>query len=300
MKPHLSRIKLKRSLVAYGFVTPAAVLFVVFVLVPFINTFYLSTVQWDGVGAKTSVGLKNYAEALRDEDLRNGFVNNIIWVGFYVSVPVLMGLFLALGLTREGIRGGNKLQVVYFIPHVLSTVVVVFIWKWIYSSRIGVLSLGLQALRLVDGPYGILGDPRYALYGLIAISVWRVYGFCTIVYVVGIQNIDTSLYDAARMDGANAVQSFLNVTLPGLAAVTTFLVLLQVINTFQVFNYVFIATGGGPGQSTEVVSTLMYQESFVMNEVGYGSAIAVILALILLVFGVMFINSREKKTAATM
>jgi ABC-type sugar transport system permease subunit len=298
MTPHFSRRKLQRSLIAYGFVGPAMILFAVFVLAPFLNTFYLSTVQWDGVGAKTSVGLRNYVEAFSDRDLGNAFVNNLVWVGFYVSVPILLGLFLALGLTRERVRGGNKLQVVYFIPHVLSTVVVVLIWKWIYSSRMGILSLLLQALHLVDGPYGLLGDPKYALYGLIAISVWRVYGFCTIVYVVGVQNIDTSLYDAARIDGANALQSFINVTLPGLASVTTFLVLLQVINTFQVFNYVFIATGGGPGNSTEVVSTLMYEQSFEMNEVGYGSAMAVILAFVLLGFGIMFINSREKKTAS--
>ncbi len=295
MRFRLSYRKLRYSLVAYTFILPAVLIFAIFVLVPVFNTFYLSAVEWDGVGAKTFVGLKNFARSLTDENLHNAFKNNIIWIGFYVAFPILVGLFLALGVTRKGIKGGNKLQIVYFIPYILSTVVVVFIWKWIYNSRIGILSKLLQALHVVDKPYGILGDPLFALYGLIAISIWRVFGFCTIVYVVGLQNIDPSLYDAARIDGANAFQSFLHVTLPGLASVTTFLVLLQVINTFKVFNYVFIATGGGPGRSTEVIAMFMYLQSFVMNQVGYGSAVAVILAFILLIFGILFINRREKR-----
>lgn len=287
--------KLKTLALGYSFVLPALIIYAIFVFVPIFTTFYYSTLKWNGIGRKAFVGLSNFARLLTDKGLHAAFLNNGIWLVFYVAGPIAVGLALSLGITRPGVRGGNTFQAVYFIPYILSTVVVVMVWRWIYNAKIGILSVGLQKLGIIDKPFGILGDSNLALYALIVISIWRQFGFCTIVYVVGLQNIDPDIHDAAKIDGANALQRFFAVTLPGLSAVTTFLVLLQVMNSFKIFNYVYIGTNGGPGRSTEVIALLMYNQSFVMNDVGYGSSIAVVLTLILLTFGIFYINSREKK-----
>lgn len=289
------REKNKVNVIAYAFILPALIIYVIFLFIPFFITFYYSTIEWDGVGEKVFVGFSNFKRLLTDTGLHAAFINNGIWLVFYVIGPISLGLLLALGITKPGIHGGNIIQAVYFIPYILSTVVVVMAWRWIFNAKIGILSVGLQAIGLIDEPFGILGDPNWALYALIFISIWRQFGFCTIIYVVGLQNIDPDIHDAARIDGANAIQRFFNVTLPGLSSVTTFLVLLQAMDSFKIFNYVFIGTNGGPARSTEVVAYIMYKESFIMNRVGYGSSIAVVLAIILLIFGIFYINAKEKK-----
>lgn len=291
--------KLRTSIIAYLFILPALVIFIMIILIPTLETFYLSTLKWDGVNPnKVFVGFDNYLKAFTDPGLHNALVHNLIWMIFRMPIPVLIGLLLAVAITKKGIKGRDKWQAAYFIPFVLATVVVALIWRWIYSSKIGILTWLLQTLHIVDKPYGILGDSRFALYALILIHIWRTYGFCTVIYVVGLQGIDQSLYGAAMLDGANAWQRFRFITIPGVSAVTTFVILLSMIDAFKVFNIVFLTTVGGPGSSTEVVTLYIYKQSFFMNRVGYGSTVAVFLTLILVAFGIVFVSRREKKEVA--
>lgn len=295
----LSYRKVRNSVIAYLFILPAFIIFTMIVIVPTIDTFYLSMTNWDGVNpVRTFIGFNNYLKALFDKELHKAFVNNIVWIIFFVSVPLFIGLSLAIGITKKGIIGREVFRTVYFIPFILSPVVVALIWKWIYSPNVGILTWILQTFHITNRPYSILGDTKLALYGLIMLHIWQTFGFCTIIYMIGLQNIDQTLYDAAALDGANALQKFWYVTLPGLSNVTTFLILLNIINSFKVFNPVFLLTAGGPGRSTEVAAFYLYKHAFMLNRVGYGCTIAVFLTLVLIVFGIFFITRREKKTVS--
>ena len=144
---------------------------------------------------------------------------------------------------------------------------------------------------------GSLEILRSPFKSLIFTHMWMLFGFCTVIYVNALQNIERDLYDAAMIDGANAFQRFIHITLPGVSSVTTFLVLLNMINSFKVFNQVYLMTQGGPVNSTEVVAHYMFKQAFRLNHVGYGSAIAVLLSIVILIVGIVFISTREKETA---
>ncbi len=291
--------KLKSSATAYLLILPAFFIYFLIILIPSINTAYLSLTKWDGMNpVKKFVGFANYIKAFQDAQMYNAFVNNVIWVVLLITVPLALALLLAVTATKRGIFGRDQLQAIYFIPHVISPVAVALIWTWIYNPKIGLLSNILMALGIAGKPYGILGDPNLALYGVIFTHIWGIFGFCTVIYVNALQAIDQSLYDAAMIDGANSFQRFVHVTLPGISSVTTFLILLNMINSFKVFNQVFLMTQGGPVGRTEVVGYVMYVHAFKLNRVGYGSAIAIILTVVVLILGIFYISNREKRITA--
>ena len=294
----LDKSKLRRSLIAYSLILPAVIVYAAMILTPSANTVALSMVKWDGMNpVKTPIGLANYVEALSDPRIYHALANNLIWLAVLVTVPLAVALTLSVAVTKRGILGRDQFQAIYFIPHVLSPVVVALIWSWVYDPTVGLLSHLLQWLRVVDKPYGVLGDPDAALYSLIFTNIWGDFGFCTVIYVNALQAIDQSLYDAATIDGADAFRRFVHVTLPGISSVTTFLVLLNMINSFKVFNQVFLMTTGGPLGRTEVVGYAMYIQAFKLNRVGYGSAIAVLLTVIILIVGVFYLSNRERRMA---
>jgi ABC-type sugar transport system permease subunit len=269
--------KLRSSGVAYLLILPAFFIYFLIILIPSINTIYLSLNKWDGMNpVKKFVGFANYIKAFQDPQMYNAFVNNIVWVALLITVPLTLALLLAVTATKRGVWGRDQLQAIYFIPHVISPVAVALIWTWIYNPKIGLLSNMLMSLGLSGKPYGILGDPNLALYGIIFTNIWGIFGFCTVIYVNALQAIDQSLYDAAMIDGASSFQRFVHVTLPGISSVTQ----------------------GGPVGRTEVVGYVMYVHAFKLNRVGYGSAIAVILTMVVLVLGIFYISNREKRITA--
>jgi ABC-type sugar transport system permease subunit len=288
----------RKSLIAYLFLFPALAIYTVIILFPSANTVFLSLMKWDGLNPiKVFVGFANYAKALNDGRFHGAFVNNLIWLVMLISVPIIISILLAVAVTAKSIRGRDQFQAIYFVPYVLSPVVVALVWRWIYSPRIGLLSGLLRAFHIVSRPYGVLGDPKFALQSLIFTHMWMLFGFCTVIYVNALQNIERDLYDAAMIDGANAFQRFIYITLPGVSTVTTFLIMLNMINSFKVFNQVYLMTQGGPVNSTEVVAYYMFNQAFRMNYVGYGSAIAVLLSIVILAVGIFFITLRERNSA---
>jgi ABC-type sugar transport system permease subunit len=246
MKKHkhfLNSIENRLTLSALQFIAPAFLVYSVLILVPVLNTLYLSFFEWNGLDpVKHFVGLRNYIEAFHDKYFLKSFMNNIIWVVLLITIPLFISLMLGIAVTTDKIKGRDQFQAVFFIPYILSPVVIALIWKVFYSPNIGVLSFILQRLHMVDKPFGVLGDQNWALYGLIFVHVWNLFGFCTVIYINGLQSIDPELYDAAKIDGANAYQKMIYVTLPGVSTVTTLLILLLMINAFKTFNFVFLMT----------------------------------------------------------
>jgi ABC-type sugar transport system permease subunit len=183
------------------------------------------------------------------------------------------------------------------MPQVLSTVVIGIIWNWIYNPIFGILNEVLDAVGLEDLSRGWLGDPDIALYAVLIAAIWATIGFVFVILLAGLQNVSKDLLEAATVDGANVWQRFWNVTVPQMASVLNVVIALLLIGGFSVFDIVFVMTGGGPANATEVLATYTYKEAFTQNNVGYASAIAVVITVISLIASVTFIRLRERQEA---
>ena len=183
------------------------------------------------------------------------------------------------------------------MPQVLSTVVIGIVWNWIYNPIFGILNESLDAVGLEDISRGWLGDPDVALYAVLVAAIWATIGFVFVIFLAGLQNVSKDLLEAATVDGANAWQRFWNVTVPQMASVINVVIALLLIGGFSVFDIIFVMTGGGPANATEVLATYTYKEAFTQNHVGYASTLSVVITVISLIASVTFIRLRERQEA---
>jgi ABC-type sugar transport system permease subunit len=279
----------------YLFILPALALYAVFFLYPFVQSFYISLTSWNGVDRqKTFIGASNYLKLLNDGMMWNSLLHNLVWVILGTLAPIGLGLLLAVLLSHKNTRGRTVFRTIYFMPVMLSPVVVGIIWGWVYNPIFGMLNKILEFLGLGALSRGWLGDPHLALYMVLIAAVWSYFGFCLVVILAGMQNIDAELYDAASIDGANAWQRFANVTIPQLGNVLTMIVAYTLIGGFNVFDIVYVMTGGGPANSTELIATYTYTQTFRVNSVGYGATLSMVMTLLSLVASYAFIKLREK------
>ncbi|MFN8469967.1 MAG: sugar ABC transporter permease [Caldilineaceae bacterium] len=282
---------------AYAFVLPALLTYAVFVLYPFLITIYYSMTDWDGAQPqKNFIGLANYQRMLGDPLMWLSLQHNLIWIAVGTITPVALGLGLAT-LVWSGVRGRLFFRTVYFMPVVLSTVVVGMIWSWIYHPIFGPINLVLRAIGLDSVARGWLGDLTWAIYALLLAGLWAYFGFCFVILLAALQNIDMELHDAAKIDGANAWQRFINVTIPQLSAVLTMLLAYTLIGGFNVFDIVYIMTKGGPANATEVLTTYTYTMAFKQSQVGYGAALTMVITILSLIASYLFISLRERSSA---
>lgn len=180
------------------------------------------------------------------------------------------------------------------MPVMLSPVVVGIIWGWVYNPIYGMLNKMLASVGLGGLSRGWLGDPKLALYMVLITAIWSYFGFCLVVLIAGMQNVDTELYDAANMDGANAFQQFFHVTIPQLGSVLTMITAYTLIGGLNVFDIVYVMTGGGPANSTELIATYTYKQSFQLNAVGYGASLSMVMTLLSLVASALFMKFRAR------
>jgi ABC-type sugar transport system permease subunit len=286
----------RQYVTAFLFLLPALSIYLVFALYPFFGSLHLSLTSWNGIDAtKEWVGFRNYVTAFSgDPIMLQALWHNIIWIVAEVALPLILGLLLAT-ILWDGGKGLTLFRTVFFLPYVLPTVVVGIIFGLIYNPIYGVLNQSLEMVGLGAWKQGWLAQPNTALLSLIAISVWATFGFSATVLLAGLQNIDFDLLDAAKIDGANVWQRFVNVLLPQLSHVITLLVSLALIGGFKVFDLVYVLTKGGPGYHTEVLATYIFKQSFAQSQVGYGAALSIILTAIILVVSVIFIRVRERR-----
>jgi raffinose/stachyose/melibiose transport system permease protein len=267
--------------------------YVLFTLAPLLHTVYYSLFDWDGLTPKTWVGLANYGEALSDSVLRDSFVHSAVLIVYYAVFPVIIGLVLTAALTRAAIRGFRFFRTVLFLPQLIAGVVIAQAWTWIYASD-GPLNRFLELIGLGSLARPWLGDFTWALPSIGAIGSWVTFGLCMVLFIAGVQKIPTSLYDAARVDGAGPVREFFAVTLPGLRAEILVAFVLTTINALRSFDIVYNTTAGGPGGSTIVPSMYMYQNAFLYNRVGYAAAIATVLAIAIFVLAALVLRIGDR------
>ena len=275
--------------VAYLYIAPALLFYLIFAFGPLIYTTWLSFFRWDGITVGEWVGLDNYDRVLSDPAIRSSFVHSLVLVVFYAIIPCALGLFLASVMAHARIRGIGFFRAVLFLPQTIATVVVAIAWVWIYGQN-GPINEGLRAIGLGGLARSWLGDFNLALPAVGLIGTWVMFGLCMVLFLAGIQKIPQSLYEAARVDGAGRMREFFAVTLPALRGELAVALTLTTIMALRTFDLVYVATSGGPGSSTTVPSWLVYQNAFATGRVGLAAAVAVVLTVI--IFAVAFLITR--------
>lgn len=265
-----------------AFVAPAVIAFAVFALKPILDTAYTSLFKWDGIRVAEWVGFDNYARLFASNVIQNTFWHSLVFIFFYSLLPTAIGLVLAGTMTRIRIRGIAVFRSVLFVPQILSSVVVAVAWRWIYDLD-GPLNAVLRAVGLDWITTAWLGDFDTALVSVGFIGTWVQFGLCMMLFLAGAQRIPTELFEAARIDGANAVREFFTVTVPGVRNELRIALVLTTIFALRNFDIVWNTTAGGPGTSTTVPSVYIYQGAFLTREVGMAAAVAVVLTLIIIV-----------------
>ena len=284
--------------VALAFLLPSAVFLGLFVLVPTGQAFYLSLFDWNGLSAKMNfVGLQTFLDALVDPRFLASLALTLVWWIMHLVLAVGIGLFLATVIARVT-RGRAVFRTLLFLPHVLSLSVVGVVWAQIYHPSIGLLNDVLKNLGLGFLIQAWLGNTTTVLPAIGIASAWQAYGFYMVIYLAAIQGISRELYEAARMDGANILQEFWHVTLPGLYNATTTVMVLAFISALKGFGSVWAMTQGGPGTSTELVSVYLYREAFQYGEVSKAAAGGLILGFIVIAITMVFNHWRDRGAQA--
>ena len=277
----------QRDVAPWLFLAPGILIFLIYVIIPIFQSVWISFYEWDGLGPKTWVGLGNYVDLLDDDSFYTSLRNNIIWLVLYMlAIPAGLAVALFLNQTVAGIRLYKSL---FFFPFVISQVVVGLIFSWFYAPDFGLLP---KILGVVTGTeIAVLADERYATYGVIAAGLWPQIAYCMILYLTGLNNINSEQVEAARMDNAKGWSMLWNIIIPQLRPATFIAVVVTVIGALRSFDLISIMTVGGPYGSTRVLSYFMYEQALSEYGVamGYGAAIAVVLFAIMLVFITMFI-----------
>jgi len=272
--------KMRAAVRGWLFVGPVVLGTFLFNVLPLIPTFYFSFTRWNGLGDPSWTGLDNYTRALSggDDVFYTSLKNTFVYTIGYVPLGIAIGLVLAL-LANRPLPGMPFFRALFFLPMVTSLVAVGIVWRWIYNDRFGALNWGLGELG-IDGPRW-LGEPNPAMFAVIMTGVWTSMGYNMIILHAGLQSIPQDLLDAASVDGAGAWSRFRNVTLPFLSPTIFFLSILAVIGSFQVFALILIMTGGGPGSATYVYIFNLWEQAFQLRNMGYGSALAVMLFFVI-------------------
>ena len=279
------------------FLTPGVLFFVVYVISPIIQSFNISLYDWDGMGQATYVGLANYEELLDDRAFEISIWNNLKWLALYL-LAIPLGLMIALFL-NQNVVGIRIYKSLFFFPFVLSQVVVGLVFSWFYLPREGLLNAVLTFFGF--DTINVLGDPSMATYGIIAAGLWPQTAYCMILYLTGLNAVDPEQIEAGRLDGAKGTRMLWHIILPQLRPATFIAFVVTIIGALRSFDLISIMTNGGPFGQTRVLSFYMFEKA--LSEygfrMGYGSAIAVVLFLIMLVFIAYFLWSmyRDEREA---
>ncbi len=272
---------------AWLFILPALLGTLIFIIIPVFCSFGLSFVKWDLVNQEQFVGLQNYRDIFSEGLFWKILINTVIFAVSTSVLGVIIPLILAVILNSK-IRGSEFYKTAYFLPFITPMIVIGVVWQWIFDPNIGMLN---QFLRL---NINWLYDSHFAMPALIIVSVWKLIGYNMIIFLSSLSSINNSLFEAAKIDGANAFQTFKNITIPVLSPSIFFVVIITVISSFQVFDLIYLMTEGGPFDSTNVLVYAIYKNAFEYFNVGKASAMAYVLFVIILVLTLVQWNLRKK------
>lgn len=288
----MTKRTIKNAATAYLFLLPNFIGFLIFTLIPIVCSMGLSVMEWDSANPMVFVGLNNFKKLLTDETFKISLWNTVYYSIFTVPLTMAASLGLALILNQK-LKGINIFRTIFFFPHVASLVAIAVVWNLLFHPTLGPVNNILRALGVANPP-GWTSSIDWAMPVIIIVSVWKSMGYYMILYLSGLQAIPSELYEAAKMDGANAFQRFKSITLPMLTPTTFFVSIMLTIACFKVFDLVSVMTNGGPGRATNVLVLHIYNTAFINYEFGYASAVSMVLFLIVLIITIIQFRSEKK------
>jgi multiple sugar transport system permease protein len=283
----------RNTVLGWSFILPNFVGFAVLTLVPVVVLFYLAFTDWNVFGVANWVGTDNFRQLLDDDSFWTALRNTVYYTVFHIPLTLASALGLALLLNRK-LRGVAFFRTVAFFPYITSIVAAAQVWNMLFSPEYGPVNAALRFVG-VDHPPGWTVSADWSMPAVILVGTWREMGYYMLIFLAGLQTVPAELYEAARVDGANAWHQFWTVTVPGLRPTTFFVTVMLTIGSFKVFDLILVMTNGGPGQSTLVLSQYIYRKGFEENQFGYASAVSIVLfALCFLVTVVQFLVNKRR------
>lgn len=280
-RPAMSPARRRSRRIGLLFALPGLLLYGGIVLWPLLQSIQYSFYKWDGVTTSTWVGLQNYINFFTDPVLRETLGHVLVLIVFFALLPIALGLFSAALITRAKRPGMAVYRWIFFLPQVLTSVVIALLFKRMYAPE-GPINEALRAVGLDALTKNWLGDFTWALPAVGLIGTWVTFGFCMVLFISGTASISPDLYEAARMDGAGPMREFFAVTLPGLRGQIAVALTLTITAALRAFDLIWVTTRGGPGTSTQTPAVALYKAAFVNPNVGQAAAIGVVMALLCL------------------
>jgi ABC-type sugar transport system permease subunit len=288
------RRSLRPALVGWSFILPNFLGFALLTLVPMVFGLALSFMDWSPWGDPEWVGFENFERMFRNSTFWFALWNTTYYAAGHIPLTMAVSLGLALLLNRT-LAGLGFFRTAFFLPYVTSLVAVAVVWNMLFNPASGPVNQFLQLVGVSDPP-GWTSSTAWAMPAVIVASVWRDMGYYMVLFLAGLQTIPTELYEAARVDGANAWQRFWNVTLPGLRPTTFFVLIMCTVASFKVFDLIVVMTDGGPGRATKVLSQMIYEEGIREGRFGLASAISLVLFVLVAGFTVIqFLIQRRRE-----
>ncbi len=284
-----SVVKLKSTLLIVMMIAPAFIIFTTFVILPVVQAGYYSLFKWNGLGPLDNYrGLANFLKTFKHDIFITALINNLKVVVFSLVFQLPTAFLLALLIGRKRFFGSMIFRGFYFFPYVLAEIVVGIIWKFIYDPEYGIPTVFIQLIEGSDRQIALLGSTEHAFTAIFVVIFWKYIGFHMILYIAGLQGVPKELEEAAVIDGANKFQVVLNVIIPCMKSAIMISFFLSVIGSFNVFDIVWAMGQGGPVHSSETLVTYMYNFGFRRFAFGYGSAVAIIIFFLCLIFNYFY------------
>ncbi|TJY44030.1 sugar ABC transporter permease [Cohnella pontilimi] len=289
----MGRLAVREAMWAYLFIAPVVLGLAVFYMAPAVASFYLSLTQWDGLSSPSFIGLENFVELAQDEVYLRSLWNTLLYT--FATVPLTCALALVLAaLLNTSIKGMTAYRTIYFIPVITMPIAVGMVWRWLYNSQYGLINYVLGSLHLPQPNW--LFDERIALMSIVIISVWSGIGYSAVILLAGLQGISQNYYEAADLDGASKIYQFFKITIPLLGPSLFFVLVISFINSFQVFDLVYIMVGRNDSllDATRTVVYSVWENGFKFFNMGYASSQAFVLFVVILLFTIVQMYFQKK------
>nr|WP_317430532.1 sugar ABC transporter permease [uncultured Blautia sp.] len=279
---------------AYFFLLPAAVIYLSVIVAPVCYSFFISLFKWNGIGEKQFVGLSNYINLFKgDKIFHTAIINNLIWIVLTIFVTMTIALLFAVILSKQ-FRGRTFFRGFFYFPCVIAPIAVAIIWRWIYNPNIGFINEFFKALG-INFTQRWISDPNVSLYAVFAAALWQAIGQPMILFLAGLQAISPDVLEAATIDGANGIEQFFLIKVPLLKDTFVIVIATLIVAAMKVYDVVQGLTGGGPNNATQMLSTYMYSQVFQYNNVGYGTAVACIMVLMMMIVIIPYVSFTAKE-----
>lgn len=275
------------------FILPAFALFAVFIMIPLVYGLVMSFTDYGGFNMKAHfIGLDNYSRLFQDDYFRVSLKNNFIYTLLFVPLTMLLALLSAVALNSV-LHLRKYLRMSFYFPQITSMVSIAIVWGLLFNPLSGPVNQILKAVGIANPPEWLMSS-KWALVAIVLVAVWKSFGYYMIILLAGIQGIPEHLYESARLDGAGKLQQFFYITLPSLSPTLFMVLILTIINSFQVFDLVSVMTDGGPGRSTNVLVFRIYQEAFINYQMGYAAAMSAVLFFIIMIISLIQFKLEKK------